>query len=558
MASRGRKTDDSCRRSSLPKRHMWCSSSDEEEQEEKEEEEETATATTFGFGLATPWRPVGGKNAKNPPSPSGNEAVFPPSSPSNEEKMTPERCRDTQSRNNPSPTSDRFGRSRVDPVEQSTGQDSSSRRDSNPFSFKAFLKNGTQQTNYHNTGARPKVYSSTTSSPGSVLDKDNVGGGGGGGGVYSGRNPTELPDFVQDHLVIEQCYLNHENSQPVLPDVDNLPDFALNSMEQRQQSRLRGETMKNDSDVLCDDLRSFDLTDTLHKGLPHRDHSASNAMHSNHLDLPMFEDRLNETAPSLPRPEHREAFSFTGFPFDLPLPFHDSNPNINATSRDDLPSGGEASVHKSLPDFLSDGPIHNRSTDSEPTASMAESTERRLLLENEILRQQLEASRRQLGEKMERIRSLEADVLSKKEVEHEEAVHLEKAMEQVEDNLKRSTKRAVNAESTVTSLKKEIKVLTTEISLLRMENSQLRAGISTAGQSETTAGAVNMNRTVRRLARDLFAAASSAEVSLRQLMSGVDNLRVLASTLENVDRIEDWTKDFLPDSDEDNAAGPAV
>lgn len=179
------------------------------------------------------------------------------------------------------------------------GQDAPSRRDNNPFSFKAFLKNGTQQTNYHNTGARPKVYSSSTSSPGNILDKDNV-----GSGVYSGRNPTELPDFVQDHLVIEQCYLNHESNQPVLPDVDNLPDFALNSMEQRQ-SRLRSETKKNDSDVLCDDLRSFDLTDTLHKGLPHRDHSASNAMHSNHLDLPMFEDRLNETVPSLSRPEHR-------------------------------------------------------------------------------------------------------------------------------------------------------------------------------------------------------------------------------------------------------------
>lgn len=180
-----------------------------------------------------------------------------------------------------------------------TGQDALSRRDNNPFSFKAFLKNGTQQTNYHNTGARPKVYSSSTSSPGSVLDKDNV-----GSGVYSSRNPTELPDFVQDHLVIEQCYLNHENNQPVLPDVDNLPDFALNSMEQRQ-SRLRSETKKNDSEVLCDDLRSFDLTDTLHKGLPHRDHSVQNTIHSNHLDLPMFEDRLNETASSLPRPEHR-------------------------------------------------------------------------------------------------------------------------------------------------------------------------------------------------------------------------------------------------------------
>lgn len=176
-------------------------------------------------------------------------------------------------------------------------QDASSRRENNPFSFKAFLKNGTQQTSYHNTGARPKVYSSSASSPG--LDKDNV-------GVYAARNPTELPDFVQDHLVIEQCYLNHENSQPILPDVDNLPDFALNSVEQRQ-SRLRSEK-KNDSNVLCDDLRSFDLTGRLHKGLPHRDHS--NAMHSNHLDLPAFEDRLNETEPILPRPEHRGTLHF--------------------------------------------------------------------------------------------------------------------------------------------------------------------------------------------------------------------------------------------------------
>ncbi|XP_011643423.1 uncharacterized protein LOC105431130 [Pogonomyrmex barbatus] len=483
MASR-KKTDDTGRRSSLPKRHVWSSSSDEEEKK--------TTAAVWPSCVAA---------CRNPPSPSGNKAISPSSS-SDEEKMTSTYCRDTQSRNNPSPASDPFVRSRVNPVEQSIGQDASSRRDNNPFSFKAFLKNGTPQINYHTTGARPKVYSSSASSPGSVLDKDN------GSGVYSGRNPTELPDFVQDHLVIEQCYLNHENSQPVLPDVDNLPDFALNSVEQRQ-SRLRNEAKKNDSDVLCDDLRSFDLTDTLHKSMSHRDHSVPNAMHSNHLDLPMFENRLEENAPSLPRPEHR------GFPFDLPLPFPDSNPNINATTRNDSLSGSEVNIHKSLPDFLSDGPIHNRTTDSEPTTSMAESAERRLLLENEELREQLWTVQRQLIEKTERIRSLEAELLSKREVEHEETVHLEKAMEQVEDNLKRSTKRAVNAESTVTSLKKEIKALTTEISLLRLENSELRAGISAAGRSESNAGAANMNRTVRRLARDLFAAASSAEVSLR-------------------------------------------
>lgn len=468
------------------------------------------------------------------------------SSSSDEEKMTV-RCRDPSRNNRLSPTSN-SSNFRSQPVEQATGQDTSSRRDSNPFSFKAFLKNGTQQTNYHNTGARPKIYSSPTSSPSSVFDKDNS-----GSSVYSGRNPTELPDFVQDHLVIEQCYLNHETDQPVLPDVDNLPDFALNSMEHRQ-SRLRNETKKNDSEIFGDDLRSFDLTETLHKGSMHRDRPVSNtSMHSNHLDLPAFEIRLNENTSYIPRPEHR------GFPFDLPLPFAESNPNVNATTRDSSLPGSETSVHKSLPDFLSDGPIYNRSTDSEPTgASMIESTERRLLLENERLHQQLETARRQISEKTERIRSLEAELLSKREIEHEETAHLEKAMEQVEDNLKRSTKRAVNAESTVTSLKKKIKTLTTEISLLRLENDQLRAGTSTIERGESNTGATNTNRTVRRLAHDLFAAASSAEVNLRQLMSGVDNLRVLASTLENINRIEDWTKDFLPDSDEDNAAGPVV
>lgn len=54
----------------------------------------------------------------------------------------------------------------------------------------------------------------------------------------------------------------------------------------------------------------------------------------------------------------------------------------------------------------------------------------------------------------------------------------------------------------------------TEISLLRLENDQLRARTST-GQGESNTSAANTNRTVRRLAHDLFAAASSAEVSLR-------------------------------------------
>lgn len=77
-----------------------------------------------------------------------------------------------------------------------------------------------------------------------------------------------------------------------------------------------------------------------------------------------------------------------------------------------------------------------------------------------------------------RIETLESELVSRRQSDHTENVNLEKAMEQVEDNLKRSTvssayqifqlvkckthfkiffqKRAINAESTVASLKKEI------------------------------------------------------------------------------------------------------
>ena len=43
--------------------------------------------------------------------------------------------------------------------------------------------------------------------------------------------------------------------------------------------------------------------------------------------------------------------------------------------------------------------------------------------------------------------------------------------------------------------------------------------------------------------------------SCSQLLSGVDNLRLLASTMESMHRVEDQTGNYLPDSDE--AAGSA-
>ncbi|KOC63726.1 Serologically defined colon cancer antigen 3 like protein [Habropoda laboriosa] len=451
------------------------------------------------------------------------EVMFSSSSSSEEEVTTGCRsCRNT--------SKEYFTRNPVE-ADSQTGPNRSERYDENPFSFKHFIKSGSEM-NYQNTGARPKIYSSPTPSPYN-LEKDSA--------VYS-RNPTELPDFVQDHLVIEQYYLNCGLKQQPILDVDNLPDFALNSVEQRQ-TRLRNESKKDESNA-CD--FSFDLTESLDKGLPHRNESVPNTSCSDHLSV-----FVRPITGSNERPEA------SGFPLDLPISVAEPDPGSNVSIRD---SGtNEGNVSKALPDFLNDGPIHNRttlSTESGPIPNSAESTERRLLLENERLRHELELAQKQINEKSERIQVLESELASRREVEHEETIHLEKAMEQVEDNLKRSTRRAVYAESTVSSLKREIKSLTMELSLLRLENKELKAGIVTGSRSEY--GSSKTDQTVRRLASDLKNAASSAEISLRQLISGVDNLRVLASALENVDRIEDRTKDFVPDFDEDNAAGPAL
>ncbi|XP_017759254.1 PREDICTED: uncharacterized protein LOC108550116 isoform X2 [Eufriesea mexicana] len=440
------------------------------------------------------------------------EVMFPSSSSSEEEVTTGHRgCRNT---------SKQYFWNRVE-TESQAGQ-STSKTEENPFSFKHFLKNGSQ-TNYQNAGARPKVYTSATTYN---LEK--------GSAVYP-RNRTELPDFVQDHLVIEQYYLNHEPKQQTISDVDNLPDFTLNSIEQ-WQTRLRNESKKSESSASCD--LSFDLTESLDKTTTQRTQSVPNST--------VFEPTES--------PEPLE------FLLDLPISTAEPDSESNVSVRDCPHSGtSEANVPKSLPDFLNDGPIHNRTTLSTESGSIpnsTESTERRLLLENERLRQELDLARKQINEKSEKIELLKSELSSKREVEHEEAIHLEKAMEQVEDNLKRSTRRAVNAESIISSLKKEIISLKMEISLLRSENKELRAGVTAGSKNEC--GSSDIDQTVKRVASDLRHAASSAEVSLRQLMFGVSSLRVLASALENMDRIEDRTKNFLPDYDEDNAAGPAL
>lgn len=154
----------------------------------------------------------------------------------------------------------------------------------NQFSFRHFLKRDLSlpgNSTYENTGARPKVYASTaahsparspprdseprrdkprspaaarergadprldTASSGSsveipfsVLDssdsKHNFYSEGSEVPFYHRPNIASeplgmpsLPDFVQDHILVEQAYLNPNG--PISVDLDNLPDFTFNT-----------------------------------------------------------------------------------------------------------------------------------------------------------------------------------------------------------------------------------------------------------------------------------------------------------------------------------------
>ncbi|XP_014219821.1 uncharacterized SDCCAG3 family protein [Copidosoma floridanum] len=411
---------------------------------------------------------------------------------------------------------------------------SSNKREESMFSLKQFLKNDKNPANHQYAGARPKVYESQSRTLEPNENHDT--------GKYP-RNPTELPDFVQDHLVIEQCYLGDKVSSNVSSgEVDNLPDFALNSVKNRHLNRYLDDQWKKNNESSSD--LSFDLTDHLDKSL------ATNVSHPSSLDLPKLDTIDGESA---------DVPESLGFPFDLQISRgaeSNSNSEVAATGNDSL-SEGLANSTKLLPDFLSDAPIRTRGTpmsDRPDCSGSTDSINHWLSMENERLSNELQTARRQAADRSLRIEALEAELMSRRQVNHLESA-LEAAMEQVQDNLKHSKKRAINAENTVSMLREKVESLNIEIMMLQSENRELREALGLENNSCRNA---NPSRKIQRLAEDLRHAATTAEVSLRQLMSGVNNLRVLASALENVDKIEDRTKDFLPDFDEDSAAGPAL
>jgi hypothetical protein len=243
------------------------------------------------------------------------------------------------------------------------------KREENPFSFKHFLKCDTGNSCV-STGARPKVYSNLTNEGFGCLapqlsDTDP--------GLHSRsavchhvgtpEMTSVLPDFVQDHLVVEQCYLNHtdsSNTPQISEDLENLPDFTVNSTTPACETTDSGNTGINSqwseskrvhSDLLPSDIL-FDLTGTTRT--QNLERNIRNGLESVPLDLPSSNRGPAEDT-------EMSAIHGSGLPFDLPC-VTDSNDAAASASLSGARSGiqiGEGGVAKSLPDFLSDGPIYS-------------------------------------------------------------------------------------------------------------------------------------------------------------------------------------------------------
>ena len=109
------------------------------------------------------------------------------------------------------------------------------RREENPFSLKHFLRS--DLSSYQSQGARPKVYcdgrqiGSTSELNSHIMEGNKQ-------ARLASEFSSALPDFVQDHLIVEQCYKDSQHEKN-LANLENLPDFAQSSRSTGSRNILR-------------------------------------------------------------------------------------------------------------------------------------------------------------------------------------------------------------------------------------------------------------------------------------------------------------------------------
>jgi hypothetical protein len=251
--------------------------------------------------------------------------------------------------------------------------------------------------------------------------------------VNNTPNSSILPDFVQDHLLMESYYNNSDspsaNMSPLSGD-----DFSLGN---------------------CDSLG--------HQNGPKN--SRNDPFELSYNRSPNSRRRPNVTIPlDLPNNDRQRGVGSSDLPPDLMEP---SGVEGVAVQREETYgphnepeiTRDQAAIDKkqTLPDFLSDGPIHSSGRLADIAAISVDEDNQSLIMrlqqENERLRMDVEESRRIIID-------LEQQIHHAKNLETQYNVTLAESMEQVEENLFASNQRAAEAQVQANKYKQQVKQLT--------------------------------------------------------------------------------------------------
>lgn len=269
----------------------------------------------------------------------------------------------------------------------------------------------------------------------SVLDRKQHGGGVRSFAQRSQNNVNNtsnsvLPDFVQDHLLME--YYSDSPSANMSPLSGD--DFSLGNCD----SMNHHNGSKNGS------RDPFELTFNRSPNIRRRMNQPTIP-----LDLPSM-DRSHRSSSSDFPPDLMDNAAGSDVAVQREETYGPHNePEI---TRD------QAAIDKmqTLPDFLSDGPIHSSGRLAD-VATISHDEDQTVIVrmqqENERLRMDLEESRRVIID-------MESQIIHAKNLETQYNVTLAESMEQVEENLFASNQRATEAHAQASKYKQQVKQLT--------------------------------------------------------------------------------------------------
>ncbi|KAL8603955.1 hypothetical protein ACOMHN_038999 [Nucella lapillus] len=370
----------------------------------------------------------------------------------------------------------------------------------NPFSFKKFLGQSGPKDNQPSqrrtpphdvraNGLVPASLSGSVSSPGASMSSSHSGSGSGSSqrGVAPPDFASHLPDFIQNHFNDEASQHEQERRQ--------LPDFTL-------QGRLSQNS-----------VRERELTSGCLFGAGKEDGVAEKE----------FSDGEEEEG-GIPRGRQ---LSLPDFLVDSAVPAAQTAGEDNKVAAR-AQGGASRSQLPELPPLgdQTGGACAQSGVDSTSDDAVL----RQLQEENRQLKSTLAQMRQRPRDEEARVAGLEKEISRLRKKEAEETAVMERAVQQVEENLVATRTRAVQAETQVSHLRQEVKTLQGQVQGLTAENHALQSGDK---------GWADIRERTTYASQQLATAAVTAESNLKELLKGVDNLKLLGQVLSSLEKVTD-------------------